>query len=194
MYMGNRKIKFNGTERFGRLTPIECLERKDRRNRIVWKFKCDCGNETTGTASDVRLGRKLSCGCLNQEHCKNHLSKLLTKPNKGGPITKLYGNYRRNATHRGHSWSLTRSKFEELISKNCSYCGGSPATEFWTARNKTVENTLKYNGIDRIRNEDGYNDANCTTCCFFCNRMKMDMGVDEFLTRIKMIYERTFKT
>ena len=53
----------------------------------------------------------------------------------------------------------------------------------------TEENTLIYNGLDRKDNNIGYSLDNCIPACHTCNRMKMDLSYDEFMTKIKQTYE-----
>lgn len=185
-------IIFNSNSKIGRLTPISCLDKKDHRNRKVWLFQCECGNQTEASASDVRLGRKLSCGCLQKEHRKNcgkRLGVINTKPDKEGPLNKLFGNYKRAARRRKYVWKLTKEKFKSLLSTACFYCGNLPSTRFSNSEIWTEENTLLYNGIDRKDNEIGYTNENSVSCCEMCNRMKMKIGLDNFLTQIKRIYE-----
>jgi len=180
------------TEKIGRLTPIKSLNKTDKRYRVIWLFKCDCGNEVEITASDVRLRRKLSCGCLGQERkdtLGDRLRIINTKPDKDGPLTKLFGSYKRAAIRRGYEWNLSKSEFKSFLSKNCFYCAAVPATGICIARQKTEENTLVYNGIDRKNNTVGYTLDNCITACHTCNRMKMNLSYDEFMKKIKQIHD-----
>lgn len=39
-------------------------------NSVVWKCKCDCGNECEVTAGSLRVGRTKSCRCLKKESDK----------------------------------------------------------------------------------------------------------------------------
>lgn len=53
-------------DRYGRLTIIkETDERK--RDRIVWKCKCDCGETVKIVSTDLTTGDTQSCGCLKRE-------------------------------------------------------------------------------------------------------------------------------
>lgn len=188
------KLKFQLNEKFGRLTAIKDLNKscKIGRNarRSVWLFRCDCGNEIEITACDVKYGRKKSCGCLQKEYQSNLGSFLRvknTKPDKDGPLTKLFGNYKRSAIRRGYEWHLTKDDFRHFINQNCFYCGEIPKTEIYVARKKTLENTLIYNGVDRKNNNIGYTKENCISACGICNRMKMDLDFDTFISVIKKI-------
>ena len=55
--------------KFGKLTPIEVVG-KNKRRQLMWKCKCDCGNESVACGSEMRLGRIKSCGCSRKEKIK----------------------------------------------------------------------------------------------------------------------------
>lgn len=50
-------------EKFGRLTAIEPTDKR-RSNAVVWRCKCDCGNEKMVAIDDLISGATTSCGCL----------------------------------------------------------------------------------------------------------------------------------
>lgn len=197
MNQTTNNIKLEVGQKYGRLTAIECKHIIDKRRRVLWRFRCDCGNEVTASASDVRLERKRSCGCLWREHkdnCGHRLGLLNLKPNKEGPTNKLFATYKRHSIGRGYEWNLSKDEFKELIVQNCFYCGREPSSKFTTStKNRVVENVLLYNGVDRKNNLVGYNYENCIPACGICNRMKMDLPYDEYMGTIKLIYERHFR-
>ena len=49
-------------QRFGRLTAIRYAE--SRRGKAHWLCKCDCGGESVSSATRLKAGGVLSCGCL----------------------------------------------------------------------------------------------------------------------------------
>lgn len=53
-------------ERHGRLTAIELVD-INRHREHLWRFRCDCGNETIITAKKARSGHTSSCGCFRRE-------------------------------------------------------------------------------------------------------------------------------
>lgn len=56
-------------QRFGRLTVIEKAGKsKDR--HIVWRCRCDCGNEAIVQSNALLLGKTKSCGCLKIDKTK----------------------------------------------------------------------------------------------------------------------------
>ena len=193
--MRGQKVQFDKNEKHGRLTVIKSLNKSlrvgKRGIRKVWLFRCDCGNEVECFGSDVKGGRKQSCGCLYREHkdnCGKRLSVINLKPNKEGPINKLFGSYGRAAKSRGYEWLLSKDDFRKLITQNCFYCSNEPTSKYTTCSKHPVnENVLIYNGIDRKANNIGYTKENCITACGVCNRMKMDLDYNDFIEKIKKI-------
>ena len=53
-------------QKFGKLTAIKRAG-KDKNGRIMWLCKCDCGNLINVSTTDLRAGRRKSCGCLKKE-------------------------------------------------------------------------------------------------------------------------------
>lgn len=45
------------------------------------------------------------------------------------------------------------------------------------------------NGVDRRNNLVGYEVENSIPCCTHCNRIKLNYSEEEFLNKIKKIYE-----
>ena len=78
-------------ERFGKLVVIK-KRGKDKHGHIEWLCKCDCGEETIATTSDLRRGHVKSCGCLGGK------LKDLTG-NKFGKLTVLKQYNNKNDTH-----------------------------------------------------------------------------------------------
>ena len=89
-------------QKFNHLTAIK-LVGKDNQNKLLWLFKCDCGNEKIIRGTNVTTGNIKSCGCKkrgmnvkNTEkqlyYTKNlHGDKLLSK-------TDLYKNNKSGVT------------------------------------------------------------------------------------------------
>lgn len=53
-------------QKFGRLTVIERAE-NNQNNKVMWRCKCDCGNESLVIGSRLYTGKTKSCGCLIAE-------------------------------------------------------------------------------------------------------------------------------
>lgn len=57
-------------QRFGRLVVVERAEDyipPSGSKKIMWRCKCDCGNEAIVMADALRQGRTKSCGCISKE-------------------------------------------------------------------------------------------------------------------------------
>lgn len=65
-----RGLKTPG-EKFGRLTAVADVGGDKHQSRL-WKFLCECGAEVIAIASEVRRGKKRSCGCLMREARYTH--------------------------------------------------------------------------------------------------------------------------
>ena len=95
---------------------------------------------------------------------------------KKSPHTR-YKVYQSNATNKGRVFDITEDDFYTITTKPCVYCGGYSDTY----------NGKPFNGIDRIDSNLGYFIDNCVPCCTTCNRMKMDMAVNDWFDKMKQI-------
>ena len=96
-----------------------------------------------------------------------------------------YGEYRRRARRRGIAFDIPKKEFYSLIILPCTYCGVSLQNA-----NTRRNDTFRYTGLDRIDSSAGYTVGNVQPCCRVCNRLKWDMGEDEFLLHIARVVVR----
>ena len=54
-------------QRFGRLTAVEPVEKRSG-GSVVWKCRCDCGNENEYPVKTLLEGKAVSCGCSKAEN------------------------------------------------------------------------------------------------------------------------------
>lgn len=128
--------------------------------RPYYKVKCTkCGH------IHVKLYNKTNW--LNCKGCQRCIASF-----DDSKLNRIKNVYKSNAKVRNISWELTDSEFLELVTKSCAYCG----------------HTQEYNGIDRIDSNKGYTVNNCVPCCNWCNTMKLDHTLEEFLQHITNIY------
>lgn len=73
--MGRQLIDLTG-QIFGKLTVIEKTDRKSSKN-IIWKCRCECGNETEAAGDHLKSGHTKSCGCLRTLKSKENVVNLL---------------------------------------------------------------------------------------------------------------------
>lgn len=65
-------------QRFGRMVALNFTGKMDRSRKAIWKFKCDCGNESETTADRAIQKIAQSCGCFEIENRITHgLSKTI---------------------------------------------------------------------------------------------------------------------
>ena len=181
--------------KFGRLTVLHDIG-SDKHSSRLWKCLCECGKFTTVRTADLTSEHIKSCGCLRSELSSNRARKNLTAgslsklPKGEGNLNSLFGDYKRKAKERNFEFSLTREQFKELTQQKCFYCGIKPHNSLDHAGSN---GKYIYNGIDRTDNTKGYIIDNCITCCGDCNWMKKTYTQQEFLLRIKLIYDHMLK-
>lgn len=98
-------------QRFGRLTAIEPTD-KTTSSGVIWRCRCDCGNEAFVSASSLRKGNTKSCGCLNLERRPDPADRV-----DGTRIALLKSKKSKANTSgiRGVSWSKQKQDWEASI-------------------------------------------------------------------------------
>ena len=141
------------------------------------------------------IAKRFSCdrGVVKRRLLKNNIDMIRTprsdKAKDNQPAkNKLFYAYKLSAKKRNISFNISSETFENLINKNCYYCGSEPSQIY-----KSSFHTLVYNGVDRIDSSKGYNDDNVIPCCKYCNQMKSNMDADIFLNQIKRIHANLIK-
>ena len=56
----------------------------------IWLCKCDCGNTTFAAGTELRNGKRTSCGCLSREKATN-LAKQLGEKNRKDLLDRRFG-------------------------------------------------------------------------------------------------------
>lgn len=67
-------------QKFGRLVVLyrdKEAETKRKDRHAMWRCRCECGNEVSVVGRDLRLGKTLSCGCLQKERTSQANSNKL---------------------------------------------------------------------------------------------------------------------
>lgn len=159
-------------EKYGRLKIIS-FHHSDKRWRKWYECSCDCGNNKIIMGSAIVSGNTRSCGCLSKE-----VQRAKRISYNHSEVTAIMLSYKRHAIRRGFCWELSRMFVENLINKNCYYCGSEPMNIKKT-KNSLGEGLL-YSGIDRIDSLKGYTENNVVPCCKICNYAKSNMTTQEF--------------
>jgi hypothetical protein len=152
--------------------------------RAVWDAVCDCGNKTQISTSNFTHGSTVSCGCYFNEIIASGANK---KSFGEATFNSKYLSYKARAkSHRKKlSFTLTKEQFRALITAPCYYCG---EVGYSTYKSKpTANGNFPSNGIDRIDSNLGYDIENCVPACGLCNKMKLDLSYDDFITHLKRI-------
>lgn len=156
----------------GNLLIVEKTDKR-KRNSVIWKAKCICGEYTEITNEQFSKKKKKSCGCLQKNKSDNSAFKA------------LYDRYKYQSITRGYIFELSEEEFKTLTKANCAYCGIEP---FQISKNKTEKVLYYYNGIDRKDNNDGYTTTNSVSCCGTCNDIKgQNLTYNEMLEAMKAI-------
>lgn len=77
-------------QRFGRLTAISPTYERGPHREILWRCRCDCGNETVVRGTTLRNGETRSCGCLRLElvTTKNKERAKKVRESKPNPVVE----------------------------------------------------------------------------------------------------------
>ena len=82
---------------------------------------------------------------------------------------------RKGAVRRGYVWGFQAPEdLIEYLDAPCHYCGGGVKTRL---------------ALDRLDSAVGYVPGNVVSCCWTCNRCKVDMTVDEWLSHMRKVLE-----
>lgn len=120
------------------------------------------------------------------KYCKDNLSRTI---NPESVINTIYSGYRTNAKTRNVDFELSKQDFLNLVGLNCFYCGQEPIeSQFSKSANRSTVKFL-HNGVDRLDSKKGYVLDNCVPCCSMCNLMKNKFSLEDFINKIKQIYE-----
>lgn len=144
-------------KRFGRLVAVRPHCRRGR--RIVWLFRCDCGNEHQALGENVRSGATASCGCLRVDVARSTV----------GPLEWGHGDARHGATRRLYRiWLGMRDRCRNPNRREFRLYGGRGITVCDEWNDYTVfrawAETHGYADdltIDRIDPDQGYFPTNC---------------------------------
>lgn len=143
------KVNYSPGDRYGRLVLVEFI-RKNENRQIIWKCRCDCGNEKEYRIGDVKVGRTRSCGCLYTE--------------ARGQATITHG---KTKTPEYVTWTAIIHRTTNPKSSNWAIYGGRGITicdrwrdSFEAFLEDVGEKPSKKHSIDRIDNDGNYEPGN----------------------------------
>lgn len=159
--------------------------KKNKNEQIVWEAICDCGKIIYTIPSNYTK----SCGCLAKPASRERCAALGKAGRKYHPMISsarhLWRPYKKDS-------DLDFDTFYKLSQLNCFYCGSFPGNKYNHKDNMGriyPDGLFIYNGLDRVDSNKGHNIDNVVTCCYDCNKSKMDKSVNEFLLHINRVYE-----
>lgn len=87
---------------------------------------------------------------------------------------KRFNEYKSGAKVRGIMFSIDFDYYSSFWQKPCHYCGSQIETV----------------GLDRINSDLGYVVGNIVSCCFVCNRSKMQLSPKEYVDHCARVVAR----
>lgn len=161
---------------------------KVKYGNIYWICKCSCGNEYSVRGSTLITGKSTRCRKCGAKDAG--LNKRLDDFHVG--VTTIIGQYKGNAKKRGIKFKLSRSVVEDIVKKNCYYCGRPPGNRVNVFNGRLdTERFILYSGIDRLDNTKDYTVDNVVPCCELCNWAKRDLNEEQFKDWIRTVYLNT---
>lgn len=173
---------------FHRLTVIS-LAPSIKRRSYTYLCKCECGIEKVVNGQALVDSKTKSCGCLRKFNCYRVPGHITYRSQRQDYVV--------NARKRNLVFNLNLAEFISVTSKDCHYCGAKPVhkNEYVLRKGgfrkmyrgkapdpRAVERAwIKLNGIDRIKNEIGYELSNCVPCCEKCNKSKGTSTYADFI-------------
>lgn len=159
--------------------------------------ECDCGGNVWRHIKDMRRHLREGTG-MGKPHTLYDSTvscggdKHLPDPD---PILRrrLRVAYRKGAQERGLVFKLTQKAFDDLVGRDCHYCGVEPSNRYRVKTKKLADFKLCYSGIDRQDSSKGYTVENCVPCCWVCNRGKKDLPLSEWEDYLARVAEKVNK-
>lgn len=137
-------------QRYGRLTVLQRAETINKRTR--WLCRCDCGQEVTVEAYNLKTGHTQSCGCLQKE------AASLASTTHGMRHTRLYRIW---VCMRNRCYQKSYHAYKHYGGRGISVCD-TWLHDFQAFHDWAIENGYNDNlSIDRIDNNKGYAPDNC---------------------------------
>lgn len=147
-------------QRFGRLVCIEPTDQRGSGGGILWRCRCDCGNECLAASRQLVQGYKKSCGCLGHPPLKDYVGRRF------GMLTVQEYAGKKDGLHRwkcrcdcGKETIVGQTSLQSGHTKSCG-CKGRLPLEDLTGR-RFGQLTV----IEKVENEKG---ALCWRCRCDC--------------------------
>ena len=143
-----RTIKIG--DKFNRLTAIES-KGKDKHGRLLFLFKCECGNEYIGRGTEVKNGYTKSCGCLQSESSKQ---RATTHGMSDSPL------YNRWASMKKRCYDKSYHAYHRYGGRGISVCE-EWINDFQAFHDDMFDTFFEGSQLDRENNDGNYCKENC---------------------------------
>ncbi len=111
---------------------------------------------------------------VNKNHTKYRKSFNKWRKNYRQTTKGKYYTLKEKAKRRNIKFSIKLREFEKIYkNKICYYCRDKIKLKEWS--------------LDRIDNKKGYTLGNIYVCCLWCNKMKLNYSIDEWLNKMNKI-------
>lgn len=112
-----KRIDISG-QKFGRLTVVKENGRA-RKKRVIWRCKCDCGNEVDVLSAELIAGDTRSCGCIRRESRVTNLRTGYEEKRVGGVVLPLFDAKLRTDNKSGHKGVSYVKKSGKWLAQLC---------------------------------------------------------------------------
>lgn len=192
-----RKIDLTG-KRFGKLVVQHELP-PNKYHQLLWRCKCDCGNEVSPQGANLRYGRTTSCGCASGERFAKMNRDRPRCGDQNGRLTatkaKLGDNYisskdpwfrravgcqmraKRDGREFGFASPQEAAVFMRSIAPECC-----PVFGFPFEKNLSRGFSHRSISVDRKDTSKGYTRDNIQIISMLANRLKADATPDQLKT------------
>ena len=136
---------------FGKLTAIEPVK-KVKNGDMLWRCKCDCGNESLVQSGNLKSGHTKSCGCYRVDWCKENCTKHGLEHSR---LYKIWFNMNLRCLDE------TNTNYHRYGGRCISVC------DEWKENLQAFVDWAMANGyrddltLDRIDNDGNYEPSNC---------------------------------
>jgi len=151
--MKRKKANIQSGDKYSRLTIIKEIEKKQYNRQFL--CKCDCGNETTVSSSQLLKGDAKSCGCLRREVTAQRNRK--EKTTHGLSKTRVYGIWERMLSRCSNSEDKNYCNYGARGIKVCDEWKDVTIFYDWAISNGHQKGLT----IERIDNDGNYEPNNC---------------------------------
>lgn len=110
---------------FNRLTAIEFDGTRNSKGERMWLCRCTCGNLTYATSSQLKQGKKKSCGCLNDELKRLRFKDLTGTENENFKVVRRIGSENQRVLwececkHCGNLININSNNIDNYVSCGC---------------------------------------------------------------------------